>query len=357
MLHHRSVTTLLSTLLLLLNSVPGLAGGDTLPSPAKNLVILNWSEYMDPELIEKFEAEFNARISQVYFESDDLRDDMMLETDSVGYDLVLVSGISLENYRKHGWLAPLEKEKLENLKYVDPHWMNAFPASADYAVPYFWGTLGIAYRKDLVDRPPTSWMDILRPPDYLRHKIGMIDASRDLFTVALKALGYSANSSDLAEIAAAEELLLAQKPYVKTYNYLALNDKSALVTGDIIAAMLFSGDALMVQEHNDNIEYVVPTEGGNIWVDFLAVLDSSKNKDLALAFINFLNEPENAAQLAQFVHYATPNKAAEKLLPPEFLSDPVIYPSKDALKNSEFYTSLPPRALKKRNIAYTRITQ
>jgi spermidine/putrescine transport system substrate-binding protein len=354
-----AVTRLLGAVVVLLTVAANAAATDSasLPTPPKTLVILNWSEYIDPELVEKFEGEFNAKVSEVFFESDDLRDDMMIETDSVGYDLVLVNGISVETYRQRGWLAPLEMAKLENIKYVDTHWLNAFPASSGYAVPYFWGTLGIGYRKDLVERPPTSWMDILKPASDLQHKIGMIDSSRDLFTPALKALGYSANSSDLAEIKAAEGLLLAQKPYVKTYTYLALNDESALITGEISAAMLFSGDALMVQEHNDDIEYVLPTEGGNIWVDYLAVTQSSRNKDLAWAFINFLNEPENAAQLAQFVHYATPNKAAEKLLPAEFLSDPVVYPSKDALKKSEFYTTLSPRALKKRNIAYTRITQ
>ena len=119
--------------------------------------------------------------------------------------------------------------------------------------------------------------------------------------------------------------------------------------------MLYSGDALMVQEHHEDIEYVLPEEGGNIWVDYLVVLESSKNKDLALAFINFLNEPENAAQLAEFVYYATPNKAAEKLLPAEFLEDPVIYPSKEALAKSEFHNPLPPRAAKKRNLAVSKI--
>jgi spermidine/putrescine transport system substrate-binding protein len=354
-----SASTLLGTLLLLLSLSSNLAAADSspLPSPAKHLVILNWSEYLDPELIEKFEGEFNAKVSEVYFESDDLRDDMMLETDCVGYDLILVSGIALDSYRKRGWLAPLEKDKLANIKYIDPHWLNAFPASEGYAVPYFWGTLGIAYRKDLVEHPPTSWMDILKPADYLRQKITMVESSRDLFAAALKALGYSVNATDPAEIAAAEQLLLVQKPYVRTYNYLALTDTSALVTGEAAAAMLYNGDALMVQEHNENIDYVLPTEGGNIWVDYLTVAENSRNKDLAWAFINFLNDPENAAQLAQFVYYATPNTAAEKLLPAEFLSNPVIYPSKEALRNSEFYTPLPPRALKKRNIAYTRITQ
>ena len=100
---------------------------------------------------------------------------------------------------------------------------------------------------------------------------------------------------------------------------------------------------------------MVPEEGGNIWVDYLTVMESSRNKDLAWAFINFLNEPENAAQLAEFVHYATPNTGAEKLLPEDFRTDPVIYPSKEALGRSEFYSPLPPRAMKTRNLAFSRV--
>ena len=200
-------------------------------------------------------------------------------------------------------------------------------------------------------------MDILQPVESLRGRIGMVENSGDLMGMALKALGHSANSSDPAAIKAAEQLLLAQRPYVNTYSYVALNEESALVSGEIIAAMVYSGDALMVQEFDENIRYGLPTEGGNIWVDYLAVVESSRNKDLAWAFINFLNEPEHAAQLAEYVYYATPNTAAQELLPPEFLENPVIYPSEEALARSESHTPLPPRAVKKRNLAFARIKQ
>jgi spermidine/putrescine transport system substrate-binding protein len=326
------------------------------PEPRK-LVILNWSEYLDPDLVEKFETRLNARLREVYFESDDLRDDMMLETDGKGYDLALVNGISVDLYRKRGWLSPVSEAQIPNLKHIDSRWLDAFPGLEGYTVPYFWGTMGIAYRKDLVPAPPTSWMDILQPAESLRGKIGMVENSRDALGMALKALGYSANSTDSKQIKAAEQLLLAQKPHVKTYTYVALNEESALVSGDIIATMIYSGDALMVQEHHQEIDYVVPSEGGNIWVDYLVILENSKNKALAHAFLNFLNEPENAAQLAEFVYYATPNKGAEKLLPAEFLEDPVIYPSQAVLSKSEFYKPLPPRAMKKRNIAFSRALQ
>jgi spermidine/putrescine transport system substrate-binding protein len=217
--------------------------------------------------------------------------------------------------------------------------------------------MGIAYRRDLVKTPPESWMYILKPGEDLRGKIGMIETSRDVLGMALKALGYSANSEQSSEIREAEQLLVAQKPYVKSYNYLALDEDSALVSGDVVAAMMYSGDALMVQEYHPEIDYVVPKEGGNLWVDYLTVLESSRNKPLAWEFLNFLNEPENAAQLAQYVYYATPNKAAEKLLPDDFLENPVVYPPASVLTGSEFYKPLSPNAVRRRNTAFSRIMQ
>lgn len=343
------------SLLISLSFTVARAADNDLPTPQRTLVLLNWSEYMDPELIARFEQTHNVKVSEIYFEGDDLRDDMLLETEGQGYDVVLASGDAVERYRQRGWLASLDLAQIPNYSHIDEYWVDAFPGARGYAVPYFWGTLGIAYRSDLVSKPPRSWMDLLTPDEQVRGKIGMIESSRDLMTVALKARGYSANSTDKAEIGAAENLLIAQKPYVKTYVYLSLTEQSALVSGDILMTMIYSGDALMLREHHDAIEYVVPEEGSNIWVDYLVVMQNSPKKDLAWTFINFLNEPENAAHLAEYVYYATPNKSAEKLLPEDFLSDPVIYPDKQSLSKSEFHLPLPPRALKRRNLAISHV--
>lgn len=321
----------------------------------RNLVILNWSEYMDPEVVERFEKTFDVNVTEVYFESDDLRDDMMLETGGQGYDLVLVNGIAVDKYRKRGWLAPVDEKMMPNLELIDGKYLEAFPGIRGYAVPYFWGTMGIAYRADLVSAPLTSWSDLLRPDESLRGRINMVEASRDVMGAALKALGYSMNSEQRAEIRAAEKLLMAQQPYVRSFNYLALDEGSALVKGDVVAAMMYSGDALMVQEYHPEIEYVVPREGGNLWVDYFVVIESSRNKALAWQFLNFINEPENAAQMAEYVYYATPNTAAHDLLPEDFLSDPVIYPSSEVMARSEFYKPLSPNANRWRNSAFSRV--
>ena len=163
------------------------------------------------------------------------------------------------------------------------------------------------------------------------------------------------NSIEPRELKEAEALLQAQAPAVATYRYISLNEDSALLSGQIAMSMMYNGDTRILQEYSDNIVFVLPEEGGNIWTDYLSVLSASSNKADAKRFINFLNEPEIAAQLAQYVHYATPNQAAEALLPASFKEDPVIYPSAEALEHSEAYQRLPPRAQKNRAAIFSRI--
>lgn len=321
----------------------------SLSSHRQELVFLTWSEYIDPEVVAEFEAQFTAKVSFVYFESDDVRTEMLVETDGEGFDVMLVSGLAITPYARQDWLAPISESDVPNRKHINPRWANAFSGSSEYAVPYFWGTTGIGYRDDLIPEGISSWRELLNPPDTLRGKIVMTNYSRDLTGAALKALGYSVNTNDRRGLAAAQQLLEGQRPYVKSYRYLSLTPESTLVTGEVWASMMYSGDALLLQQYNEHIAYVLPEEGGNIWVDYLAIGEASYKKELAAQFINFLNEPEIAARVAEFVHYATPNQAAEQYLPQEYFQDPVIYPSQEELARSEFYQPLSPGAQKYTN--------
>lgn len=173
--------------------------------------------------------------------------------------------------------------------------------------------------------------------------------------MALKSLGFSANSAEPKELAAVERLLLKQKPYVQSYDYIDVSEVSPLVTGTVVASMMYNGDALAVADFDANIKYVVPEEGGTLWVDYLVVFEKSEKKDLARAFVDFLNEPENAAKVAEYAYSASPNQAAEKILPAEFLADPVIYPPADILARCEVLRLLLPRAERRRSAVYARV--
>lgn len=321
----------------------------------RELVLLNWADYMDPELIGEFEKKFNARVLTPYFESDDHRTRMLAQSGGKNYDLVIVDTPSISTYAKAGWLAKIDTDKTPNLQHIKAEWKNHAYMASDYSVPFSWGTLGIAYREDLVSKIPDSWMDLFQPDETLHGKIAMYRNTIDLIGAALKALGYSINSTDPEALKKVKKLLLEQQPFVRTYDYLSLSEDSALVTGEVIASMFYSSDTVLLQEFNDNIKYVVPKEGSALWVDSIVVLKNSKNKDLVWQFIDFINQPEHAARLAQFIYGPTPNKAAEVLLPEEFVGNPVIYPDATTLSKSEFNKPLPARIIRLRNDIITLI--
>lgn len=319
----------------------------------RELVLVNWSEYMDPALVTKFEETHNARLKMIYFDDEDTRDQLMVESDGKGYDLVVLAGRNFANYRARGWLAPLDETNTPNLKHIEPRWRTIFPDAEGHAAPYLWGTLGIAYRADLLPDGLHSLKQIFQPGEALRHKISMSGDAGDTIGMALKSLGYSLNSAESRALDQVEDLLLKLKPYVRAQTYV-VSENSALVSGEVVAGLMYNGDALTLAEKNPNIRYVVPDEGTNLWVDYMAVLEGANDKDLARSFVNFLNEPANAAQLAQTLHYATPNAAAKKLLPAEVLADNRIYPSEDVLAKSEIFEVLPPRVEKRRSAIYAK---
>ena len=249
-----------------------------LAEDSRDLVFLTWSEYMDPKLIEKFENRFNTKVKFAYFESDELRDDMLLNSDGAVYDVICLNGRSIKTYSKQDWLAPMTTKDVPNKKHIDPRWAEAFEGAAEYAVPFFWGTIGIAYREDVVKQPISSWKQLIEPAPELQGRIVLVKDARDLMVMALKSQGYSINTSNHQELDKAKSLLLAQKPYVHDYSYISLTEESALVTGDAVAALAYNGDALTVAEHDENIKYVVPEEGTAIWIDYLAVSKASKKK-------------------------------------------------------------------------------
>jgi spermidine/putrescine transport system substrate-binding protein len=341
---------LLFTLVFLttLQGLPTPAASDTSGQPPRELVLLNWSEYIDPEVVSSFEAEHSVKVRELYFEDDEDRDYTLVQNDGTGADLVLVDGTTLGLYVSRGWLAPLgEGSTMPNLRHLRDSIRDAQPHAREYGVPYFSGSYGIVYRSDLVPEPLTAWKQLLEPAEALRGKLAMMDDSRDLLTPALKLLGHSVNATEPAALAEAARKLRRQRPFVKTYTALPLGDDSALVQGKIWAATSYSGDALTMREHNENIEYVIPEEGTSLWIDYWAISARARSPDLARAFLDYINRPEIAARNAEYLYYPTPNAAAEAHLPAEYLEDPLIYPGADVLAKSEYYSVLSPRATRR----------
>ncbi|MCU0837824.1 MAG: spermidine/putrescine ABC transporter substrate-binding protein [Rhodospirillales bacterium] len=333
-----------------------LAAPATADDAPNELSLLIWTEYLDPEVIAEFEAAHNVRIKRTYFESDDARDRIVQEVEGHGFDLALVNDVMVGPYAKRGWLAPIDKNAIPNLSHIGARWLSAYPSVETFGVPYFWGTLGIAYRRDLVKGPVSSWLDLFRPDESLRGRIIMIYDSRDTIGMALRALGHSVNSTDPEHLAEAGRLLEEQKPFVRSYSYVSLSETSGLVTGEFWMSMIYNGDAYLLKNYNENIEFIVPKEGTNLWTDYFVVFKTSPRKELAFKFLNFLSEPAISARLAQYLHYATPNLSAQKFLPPDFLTDPLIYPPPEVVARSETYAALPAQTTKARNAIFARLT-
>lgn len=309
----------------------------------RQLNIFTWSEYIDPDVVKEFEELYDARVEFSYFESDRARDEKLVAVAAQGFDLFLVNSTQVERYGKRGWLAPIDWNLVPNSENIDTKWMTAFNGVETYAVPYFWGTMGIAYRKDMIPQGFTSWMDLLEPIEELEGKILMVADSRELTAIALKSANFPVNTNDSRHLRQARNLLMAQKPFVKGYAYPSLDEQSIMSTGEIWAATMYSGDVLMLQEHDDHIAYSIPEEGALLWIDYLTIAQTSQNKVLAHQFLNFINRADIAARLAEWVYYASPNLAAVPLISEEHKANKTIHPDANTLDKSEFIRPIAPR--------------
>lgn len=319
---------------------------DQTAAATNSLNVLTWSDYMDPEVVAEFEQAFDTRVNFSYFESDSERDEKLAIRGGRGYDVIMVGGVQLSRYARRQWLAPITAIDVPNQALIDPRWRDCYPEADGFGLPYFWGTMGIGYRSDLYAEGFSSWKQLLQPAPELHGRLLMPDFTREAMGAAMKALGHSINASDRELIRTGSELLLAQQPAVRFYRYPALDENSVFVSGDVVAGMMYGGDVLMLREHAPGMRFVIPEEGGLLWIDYLTVAQSSTRKRLAFDFLNFLNEPQIAARQARYVYYPSPNAAAAALLPTDFLANPDIYPSADVLQRSEFIQPLPPRSQK-----------
>ena len=211
-----------------------------------------------------------------------------------------------------------------------------FDPGNQYTVPYLWGTTGIGVNTRFVKEPVDSW-DMLWDPKY-RGRIAMLNDPREVFGVALKRLGYSANTRDLDALQEARDLLIDQKPLVLTYD--SDNTENLLVSGEVWLAHGYSGDVLMAADENPDITYVVPKEGGLMWMDNMAIPKTARNVDAALKFINFILRPEISARLTEAIQYPTPNRGANEYLDEEVLQNPAIYPPQDVMERMEWIEDL-----------------
>lgn len=333
-----------SVLLLLV----GLLSPTTSLKAAQTLTLLTWEEYLSEAVIERWQAETGVEIRQVYFDSGDKRDEILAKPDHQ-IDVALTELISSTRFGARGLLQPLDEPNLAELHDAAPRWRDS---CGRYSVPYLWGTLGIAYRSDRIDSAPRSWTDLLQPARTDEPHIIMMEDHEDILASPLILLGHSINSANTDELKAAFELLTTQSKAVLTYEYVitALRSQRHLDRADM--ALAYSGDQQVLNEvegvQGEPWRYVVPEEGTLLWVDCLSVPSIARDKALAYRFLSFLNRPEIAALNAAELGVATPNTAAQALLPAEIRQDRTIYPADEVLARSQVYEARPLEATQTR---------
>ena len=298
-------------------------------SNKETLNVFNWGEYIDRAVLDMFEEEFNVTINYDTFDSNETMY-QRLRAGTTSYDVVIPSDYKIERMISEGMLQQLNFDKIPNMQYVDPEFKGlVFDPDNLYSVPYFWGTVGIVYDSTVVAEPVDSW-EILWNENY-RDQVYMYDSQRDSLMVALKLLGYSINTRDINELEAAKNKLIDQQEATRPV-YVTDTVINSMIAGNAALAVVYSGDAAFIMSENPNMNFALPKEGTNFWVDAMVIPADAPNPDLAHEFINFMMRPDIAQMNTEFVMYSTPNMKALEAVKNEPWAQNIAYnPPKELL--------------------------
>lgn len=303
------------------------------------LYVYNWGEYIDPEVIKMFEKETGIK---VHYEEFETNEEMytIVATGAREYDVICPSDYMVQKMMQNDLLAELDYDNIPNIGNIGSQYLKSaegFDPGNRYCVPYCWGTVGIMYNKKMVDEPVTSW-SILFDEKY-KGQILMQNSVRDAYCVGLKYLSYSLNSMNEDELKEATDLLINQKPLVQAYVVDQVRDK--MIKNAAALGVIYSGEAIYMQRENENLEYVVPDEGSNVWIDGWVITKNSKHKEAAEAFINYMCDPEIALMNFNEITYSTPNTAARELIEDEDIrNSEIAFPDESILGRCEVYNYL-----------------
>lgn len=303
----------------------------------ESIIVYNWGEYIDPALLKQFEEETGIK---VVYETFDSNEGMMgkVEQGGTAYDIVVPSEYMIEMMKDKNLLLPIDHEQIPNMQHIDPYFLDLpFDPNNTYSIPYFWGTLGIAYNPTLLNGQTfESWNNLWDLS--LTQQIILVDSARETVGMSLNALNYSLNTTDLNELRAATDYLKELKPNVKAI----IGDEvtQLMINKEANVALTWSGQAADMMAENEDIDYIVPEEGSNLWFDNIVIPRTASNLEGAHAFINFMLDPEVAAQNAEYVGYSTPNLTALNYMDEEIIKDERFYPDEQTRNHLEVYRNL-----------------
>ena len=323
----------------------GLVAGCGKPAP-KTLHVYTWADYIKPELVQRFEQENGCKIVIDTFDSNEAMY-AKLKAGASGYDLLTPSSYYVAIMSGQGMLLDLDHAKLPNLANVDPEYLKiALDPRMKHSVPYMLTNTGIAYLKSKVKDPQATWGMLDRKD--LKGRMTLLNDMRETIGAALKFLGYSLNTTDDGQLLQARDVVIRWKANLAKFE--SEQYKSGLASGEFLLAHGYSGDILSAQKENPDIAFLAPREGLSISCDDLVILKDSRAVGLALRFINFLHDPEVAAENSLAINYLCPNAAAYPKLPEEFRNNPAVKLDPAVQAKCEVIRDLGPD-----NAKYTRI--
>ena len=303
------------------------------------IYVYNWGEYIDPEVIEMFEKETGITVHYEEFETNEEMYTIVAKGART-YDVICPSDYMVQKMIENDLLTTINYDNIPNITNIGEQYMESakgFDPENQYCVPYTWGTVGIMYNKSMVDEPVDSWA-ILFDEKY-KNQILMQNSVRDAYCVALSYLGYSINTLDEDELSEATDLLIEQKPLVQAYVVDQVRDK--MIKNAAALGVIYSGEAIYMQRENEDLEYVIPKEGSNVWIDGWVIPKNCNNKEGAEAFINFLCKPEIAVMNFEYITYSTPNEAARELIEDEDIRNSTIaFPDAEELEKCTVFNYL-----------------
>ncbi|NOH79808.1 spermidine/putrescine ABC transporter substrate-binding protein [Vibrio sp. RE86] len=296
-----------------------------------NLHIYMWEDSIAESVLSRWESENSQTIQSSYFDNDDERNKLMLNSQKLPFDIITLDNVSAGIYGNDDTLVRLDD--LPNTLNNDKRWTQA---CGDYAVPYFWGALGLAYRKSKFEEAPASWKTITSPTEELKGHIGMLADTVETLLPSLLTMGYAGNTSSPYELKKAYEHTLEQLTDFLTFEYAISYIRTTANPQDLHIAMAYSGDQFALNNflQEGDWAFVIPDEGSSIWVDCLAINSVSPNIEQAKKFLNYLMDAQIAALNAEEIGVATPNLAAYQYLPKTYLEDKTLFPSQEVLDKS-----------------------
>jgi len=304
---------------------------------AGELNIYNWGEYINPEVLKKFENDTGIKVNLSTYSSNE---EMLakIQGGATGYDIVFPSVHMHDIMAKLDLLEKTDINQYEGFQNIDPAFLRAkSDPKGEYCLPYAWGSVGIMYNRDLLGKDITGWRDLIETAKAKNLKFTLLDDVREVMGVGLMLNGHSVNSVDPAELQQAADTIIEMKPYVAAFTY---DSRPMVVSGDVAAAHYFIGSMIDVFAHEKELGYVIPEEGATMYQEDICVLKTAPNKENAIKFMQFYTQPEiPALNMAQQTN-GTANMKARALTPDNIKNSEEINPSAETMKRLQIFEDL-----------------